>query len=76
VKSIGHTGDVVHHDWVENYNALRRWAGYESPGKLHLQPRVCDKYKMFHFKGLKHQKYILVEMSLLGISVGKTMAVL
>ena len=32
VKSVSHLGDVVHHDWVDNYNALRRKGGYEEPG--------------------------------------------
>ena len=32
VKSIGHFGDVVHHNWVDNYNALRKVGGYEAPG--------------------------------------------
>ena len=33
VKSIGHVGDVAHHNWVENYNALRRKSGTEAPGE-------------------------------------------
>ena len=33
VKSIGPNGDVLHHDWVDKYNALREKAGYEAPGK-------------------------------------------
>ena len=32
VKSIGPTGDVLHHDWVNNYNALREKAGFQAPG--------------------------------------------
>ncbi len=33
VKSIGYHGDVLHHNWIENYNALREKAGYLPPGK-------------------------------------------
>ena len=33
VKSVGHLGDVVHHNWVHNYNALRTKGGFEAPGK-------------------------------------------
>ncbi|KAI0239732.1 Soluble calcium-activated nucleotidase 1 [Lamellibrachia satsuma] len=34
VKSIGHRGDVLHHSWVERYNALRTKGGYELPGYM------------------------------------------
>lgn len=34
VKSIGHAGDVFHHDWVNHYNALRKEAGFEPPGYM------------------------------------------
>ena len=32
VKSIGPTGDVLHHNWVERYNILREKAGFQAPG--------------------------------------------
>lgn len=32
VKSIGSSGDVQHHDWSSNYNALRRKTGTYLPG--------------------------------------------
>ena len=32
VKSIGHIGDVLHHNWVKNYNAMRKIGGFELPG--------------------------------------------
>ena len=35
VKSIGVHGDVLHHDWIENYQSLRRYGGYDRPGKVY-----------------------------------------
>lgn len=32
VKSIGHLGDIQHHDWVAKYNALREKGGFLPPG--------------------------------------------
>lgn len=40
VKSIGHTGDVVHHDWISNYNKLRKQAGFEAPGIVFAHKRA------------------------------------
>lgn len=37
VKSIGPDGDVQHHDWKGNYNALRAKTGMNLPGNVHLQ---------------------------------------
>ena len=34
VKSVGHIGDVLHHDWVDNYNVLRKKGGFMPPGRL------------------------------------------
>lgn len=34
VKSIGHLGDVQHHNWVEQYNKLRTKGGFDPPGKF------------------------------------------
>lgn len=34
VKSIGPNGDVRHHDWKENYNALRAKTGMNLPGYM------------------------------------------
>eukprot|EP00058_Branchiostoma_floridae_P009948 XP_002595436.1 hypothetical protein BRAFLDRAFT_57510 [Branchiostoma floridae] len=34
VKTIGFHGDVAHHDWVENYNAMREAAGCSYPGYM------------------------------------------
>ncbi|XP_066292137.1 soluble calcium-activated nucleotidase 1-like isoform X4 [Branchiostoma lanceolatum] len=34
VKTIGFHGDVAHHDWVGNYNAMREAAGYSYPGYM------------------------------------------
>ena len=36
VKSIGHHGDVLHHSWVEKYNALRTKGGFELPGNFYI----------------------------------------
>ena len=44
VKSIGHTGDVVHHDWITKYNKLRTKAGYEAPGGLTLNQENKDEF--------------------------------
>jgi len=33
VKSIGHVGDVQHHSWVDEFNALRAKAGCDAPGE-------------------------------------------
>ena len=32
VKSVGYHGDILHHNWIDNYNALREKAGYLPPG--------------------------------------------
>ena len=32
VKSVSHMGDVVHVNWVDNYNALRSVGGFDAPG--------------------------------------------
>lgn len=34
VKSVGHLGDVQHHDWVANYNLLREKGGFLPPGRF------------------------------------------
>ena len=34
VKSVGYHGDILHHNWVDNYNALREKAGYLPPGMV------------------------------------------
>ncbi|KAL4239927.1 Soluble calcium-activated nucleotidase 1 [Mactra antiquata] len=34
VKSIGPNGDVMHHDWKDNYNALRAKTGMNLPGYM------------------------------------------
>ncbi len=34
VKSVGYHGDILHHNWKENYNALRAKAGFLPPGML------------------------------------------
>ena len=34
VKSVGHLGDVQHHNWISNYNALRETGGFVHPGLL------------------------------------------
>ena len=33
VKSIGYHGDVMHVDWHENYDALRKVGGFLPPGE-------------------------------------------
>lgn len=33
VKSVGITGDVQHHNWMERYEKLRQHGGYERPGE-------------------------------------------
>ena len=33
VKSIGHIGDILHHDWHENYNLMRAKTGCLPPGE-------------------------------------------
>lgn len=42
VKSVGHLGDVQHHDWVDKYNALREKGGFVSPGMLLVQ--TCSSF--------------------------------
>ncbi|KAK3091862.1 hypothetical protein FSP39_023214 [Pinctada imbricata] len=34
IKSIGVNGDVIHLDWHENYNAMRKKAGFTFPGYI------------------------------------------
>jgi len=34
VKSIGVMGDIQHHDWKENYNALRAKTDMNLPGNI------------------------------------------
>ena len=34
VKSVGYHGDILHHNWIDNYNALREKAGYLPPGAI------------------------------------------
>ena len=36
VKSVGPHGDVMHHDWKENYNALRAKMNMNLPGRNSL----------------------------------------
>ncbi|ESN92556.1 hypothetical protein HELRODRAFT_69675 [Helobdella robusta] len=33
-KSVGYLGDVQHHNWVDVYNKLRKFGGFELPGYL------------------------------------------
>jgi hypothetical protein len=40
VKSIGPHGDVMHHDWKENYNALRAKMNMNLPGIFHFLYRI------------------------------------
>ena len=47
VKSIGPDGDVQHHDWSANYNALRRQTGTYLPGMLSYFPSVLGCFKSF-----------------------------
>jgi len=50
VKSVGHTGDVLHHDWHENYDALREHGGFLPPGYLIHESGVwSDVHKMWFF---------------------------
>lgn len=49
-KSIGHTGDVVHHNWVNNYNALRKKGGFEAPGYMIHESGIWSNYhKKWYF---------------------------
>ena len=38
VKSIGYHGDVLHHNWHINYDAMRETGGYLLPGKCESDP--------------------------------------
>jgi len=50
VKSIGHGGDVVHHDWHEHYDALRKEGGFLSPGYIIHESGVwSDVHKKWFF---------------------------
>ncbi len=37
VKSIGYHGDVLNHDWHENYDALRAKGDFLPPGKYFIE---------------------------------------
>lgn len=50
VKSIGPNGDVVHHDWVSRYEALRGALGIQYPGYvIHEAANWSDKHKKWFF---------------------------
>ena len=52
VKSIGPTGDVQHHDWSSNYNALRKETGTYLPGMYCMQQRTKAVASLFIFSDL------------------------
>lgn len=50
VKSIGHLGDVRHHNWVDNYNNMREKTGYQIPGyMIHESVVWSDFHKSWFF---------------------------
>lgn len=60
VKSIGPNGDVVHHDWVSRYEALRGALGIKYPGYIiHEAANWSDKHKKWFFlpRRASHESY-------------------
>ena len=60
VKSIGPNGDVVHHDWVSRYEALRGALGIQYPGYvIHEAANWSDKHKKWFFlpRRASHESY-------------------
>lgn len=50
VKSIGHLGDIKHHNWVDRYNKLREKGGFNSPGYLiHESGMWSDIHRQWFF---------------------------
>ena len=50
VKSIGPHGDVVHHNWVSRYEAMKAALGIKSPGYvIHESANWSDKQKKWFF---------------------------
>lgn len=60
VKSIGANGDVVHHNWVSRYKALRGALGIQYPGYvIHEAANWSDKHKKWFFlpRRASHDSY-------------------
>ena len=60
VKSIGPNGDVVHHDWVSRYEAMRGAMGIQHPGYIiHEAANWSDKHKKWFFlpRRASHKSY-------------------
>lgn len=60
VKSIGPNGDVVHHNWVSRYEALRGALGIQYPGYvIHEAANWSDKHKKWFFlpRRASHEMY-------------------
>ncbi|XP_031573577.1 soluble calcium-activated nucleotidase 1-like [Actinia tenebrosa] len=60
VKSIGVNGDVVHHNWVPRYNAMRAALGIMPPGYIiHESANWSDKHKKWFFlpRRASHESY-------------------
>lgn len=50
IKSISHRGEVTHHDWHKNYNAMRRATGHNLPGyMIHESSMWSDVHKRWFF---------------------------
>ena len=50
VKSVGPNGDVAHHNWQKNYNAMRAALGIVDPGYvIHESANWSNKHKKWFF---------------------------